>query len=62
MALQSLCDKQELKSGQKILINGAGGGVGTIAIQIAKSFGVEITAVDRTQKDADRVARVPGWK
>jgi NADPH:quinone reductase-like Zn-dependent oxidoreductase len=50
MALQSLRDKGQVKSGQKVLINGAGGGVGTIAIQIAKSLGAEVTGVDTTLK------------
>jgi len=46
LALQALCDKREIKPGHKILINGAGGGVGTFAIQMAKSFGAEVTGVD----------------
>ncbi|MBW1822432.1 MAG: NAD(P)-dependent alcohol dehydrogenase [Deltaproteobacteria bacterium] len=50
LALQGLCDKREIKPGQRILINGAGGGVGTFAIQIAKSFGAEVTGVDSTGK------------
>jgi NADPH:quinone reductase-like Zn-dependent oxidoreductase len=50
LALQGLCDKREIKPGQQILINGAGGGVGTFAVQIAKSFGADVTGVDSTDK------------
>jgi len=50
LALQGLCDKREIQPGQRILINGAGGGVGTFAIQMAKSFGADVTGVDSTGK------------
>lgn len=50
MALQSIYDRNELKPGQKILINGAGGAVGPILVQIAKNFGAEVTVVDKSEK------------
>ena len=50
LAVQGLIDEGQIRAGQKVLINGAGGGVGTLGVQIAKEFAVEVTGVDSTEK------------
>lgn len=50
LALQALRKCPDLRSGDRVLINGAGGGVGTFAVQMAKTLGAHVTAVDRAEK------------
>jgi len=50
IALQNLRDPSQLGPGRRVLINGAGGGVGSIALQVAKAHGAHVTAVDSTSK------------
>lgn len=50
IAMQSLRGKRQIQPGDRVLINGAGGGMGTFAVQIAKFYGAEVTGVDSARK------------
>ncbi len=61
IGLQSLRDKGRIESGYNVLVNGASGGIGTFAVQIARSFGVDVTGVCSTRNVGMVRSIAKGW-